>query len=202
MTLQFDAPYFTAIVSTLAQTAFQDILSQIGDEHLYAFGLYTNGEGSYVLPTSNTEEALDRKATASAAGNTALLTLHHQSLRWSPCDWQYHEVGGDAAVEQVAQYLEQGWNANYTDYLFDPEVIEMCCIEALRQLQCDRFFTLPENQSPVLVNVFKGDQSDEELIAFAQQLNDETLCTQFQQELDRGYEAFCAIGAARRESQK
>ncbi|NOK60162.1 MAG: hypothetical protein GFH27_549291n355 [Chloroflexi bacterium AL-W] len=51
----------------------------------------------------------------------------------------------------------------------------------------------------MLVNVFKGDQSDEERMAFARQLHEVTLCTQFQQELDQGYEVFRAIVAAKHE---
>ncbi|NOK60161.1 MAG: hypothetical protein GFH27_549291n354 [Chloroflexi bacterium AL-W] len=149
MTLpQFDATYFTELIRALAQAAFQDILSQVGDEQVYAFGLYTNGEGSYVLSMANTEEALERKALTYAQGNTTLCALHRQSLRWSPCDWQYHEEGGEAASESVAQYLETGWNADYTHYRFNVELVERCCIVALRQLQHEYFFMFqePKNQ--------------------------------------------------------
>lgn len=198
MTLpQFDATQFSVLVCALAQAAFQDILKQIGDEHLYVFGLYTNGEGSYVLPTANTEEALERTALAYAQRSTAPVAFHRQSLRWSPCDWQYHEIGGENAFGSVARYLETGWSADYTHYRFNVELVERCCITALQKLRQEHFFRVPRSSKPILVNVFKGDQSDKERVVFARQLNNEVLCRQFQQELDQGYEAFLAIAAAK-----
>lgn len=199
MTLpQFDTTHFTALVRSLAKSAFRDILSQASDEHVYAFGLYTNGEGGYVIPTANTEEALERTALVYAQTNATPVDLHRQSLRWSPCDWQYHEEGGDAAFEEVDRYLETGWNADYTHFRFNVELVERCCITALQQLQQEYFFRVPGNQKPVLVNVFKGDQSDKERMAFAQELNNEVLCRQFQQELEQGYKAFFAIADLKR----
>ncbi|HEU4325520.1 MAG TPA: DUF4303 domain-containing protein [Roseiflexaceae bacterium] len=197
----FDSQHFTALVRAFAQEAFQDILNSIEGEQLYVFGLYTNGEGTYVLPTSNTEEALDRKALTYAEEGSALFDLERQALRWSPCDWEYHQKGGDATGALVGGYLETGWDSSYTEFSFDADLIDACYIEALQQLQREHLLSAPGYHKPILINLFKGDQSDEERIAFAKQLNDDELCAQFQQELDQGYEAFYALLNASRQGQ-
>jgi hypothetical protein len=57
---------------------YETVLSSITHEPIYAVGLYTGGELSYLVPTANTELALLEK------GNAA---------RWSPPDWKYHLIG-------------------------------------------------------------------------------------------------------------
>ena len=64
----------------------------IGEEHLYAFAIYTTPEFEYLCASANTEEGLSRTRDRYAASDSSYagddgLTM----LRWSPCDWAYHD---------------------------------------------------------------------------------------------------------------
>jgi hypothetical protein len=68
---------FRAELTLALAGAYEALRAQIGDERLYAFGVYTSGEDDfqYVIATANTEEQLGGR----------------EKLRWNPCDWAYHE---------------------------------------------------------------------------------------------------------------
>jgi hypothetical protein len=192
----FKRLYFTALVRTAAENAFRDLQQRIESEKLYAFGLYTNGEGTYVLPTANTEEALARKASAEAVADGHSAELHQQSLRWSPCDWEYHEIGGDAAFAAVEAYLETGWADDYSTFHYDADMIYVCCLDALNQLRHTHMFSTNQREARILLNLFMGDQSDEARLEWAAMLNDADQCIRFQHELVQGYLAFRRLADA------
>jgi hypothetical protein len=186
----FDRARLTALVRAAAEEAFRDLQQEIGNEQLYTFGLYTNGEGTYILPTANTEEALARKAAVEATADGQPAALHQQSLRWSPCDWEYHEIGGDTAFAAVHEYLDTGWTDDYSTFRYDVGTIYACCLDALTQLRHERVFPSEQGETPMLLNLFMGDQSDEERLEWATLLNSPEHCAHFQHELAQGYIAF------------
>jgi Domain of unknown function (DUF4303) len=179
----FDRTYFTQALFTALTDALRALYERIGNEQLYVFGLYTNGEGTYVVPTANTEEALERTARRHAAADRASLRRYRQILRWSPGDWAYHTVANESAFPVVAAYLETGWTADYATFTYDPELIYACCLTALQQFQ--GYGALPQHRAdkPFLLNLFMGDQSDGVRLRWAKQLNSPACCTRFQDEL-------------------
>ncbi|KAB8140358.1 DUF4303 domain-containing protein [Chloroflexia bacterium SDU3-3] len=190
---QFDTLSFTKVIHKLVQDVFHELTAAVGNEHIYVFALYTNDEGSYVLPTANTQEALERTALQQSQSTPELHTYYQQSLRWSPCDWEYHESGSETALAAVNNLLDSGWDDDYTSFLFDPDLIEHCCISALQQLQREKFFDNLAQGSPPLLNLLKGDQSNEERLTFAALLNSPEACAQLAIELDQGYDAYRTI---------
>ncbi len=161
------------------------------DEHLYTFGLYTNGEGTAVLPTANTEEALTYKAHVYADRSGKPVDQWRVALRWSPCDWGYH-LAGQELFHEVERLLLAGWTDDYADYLFDRHVIYATCLDVLATVRQRGLF---EEQDQVLLNLFMRDQSIEQRIAWAKLLNSEPLNTRFAAELVEGYEAFFKVSA-------
>jgi hypothetical protein len=201
MSPDFDRVRFTALMRTATEQAFRDLQRQIGNERLYTFGLYTNGEGTYALPTANTEEALVRKARAEAAIHGQMIELYQESLRWSPCDWEYHEVGGDTAFTAVDTFLETGWTDDYTSFHYDADTIYACCLDVLSQLRHDGLFTTQQAERPIVLNLFMGDQSDEKRLEWASLLNGPDCCAQLQHEFEQGYAAFRQLADAGRKGQ-
>jgi hypothetical protein len=57
-----NAHAFTAALREAIIQAFYHLQHHVGEETIYAYGLFTNGEGTTILPTANTEESLVRTA--------------------------------------------------------------------------------------------------------------------------------------------
>jgi hypothetical protein len=112
MSPDFDRYHFTALLRIATEQAFCDLVQQIGNERLYTFGLYTNGEATYVSPTANTEEALARKAYAQATRDGQPFELLQQSLRWSPCDLGWaSQLNNPECCRQLQHEFDQGYAA-------------------------------------------------------------------------------------------
>jgi hypothetical protein len=187
MIAPLDRAQLRATLLHCTRLAFAKLLSSISGENLYAFGLYTNGEGTGVFTTANTEEGLERKAQDYAASDGMPLDLHRLSLRWSPCDWAYHRRN-DAVqcFEPVQVLLDEGWNEDYSIFHFDPKDVYMACIEALRQLHDEGIFTIAAQTRQPLICLLMGDQSNEERLAWAKLLNDHAATYQFGVEMNKG----------------
>lgn len=186
----FDRTGFTTLVRTAAEQALRDLQRRIANERLYTFGLYTNGRGTYVIPTANTEEALARTAHAASVSDGLPFELHRQSLRWSPCDWEYHEFGGETAFTAVGAFLQSGWSDDHATFHYDAEAIYACCIDALMQLRRDGWFDAMPGEPQIVLNLYMGDQSDEERLQWASLLNSPECCEQLQREFEQGCLAF------------
>ena len=98
--------------------------------------------------------------------------------------------GRPGAFREVERLLLAGWTDDYADYLFDRHVIYATCLDVLATVRQRGLF---EEQDLVLLNLFMGDQSIEQRIAWAKLLNSETLNTRFAAELVEGYEAFFKV---------
>ncbi|MCC2669841.1 MAG: hypothetical protein K0Q72_2312 [Armatimonadetes bacterium] len=146
-------------------------------ERFYAFGLYTNELGEYLSPTANTEEALLRRSGGNA----------RSSLRWSPCDWEYHLEGNGEYFGQIQRLLDAApdpYDSSIdeepdpeTEFTFD------ICVRVLRDLDDEGLFGGDEERSGIVISLWMGDQSDEERVLWAQQLNPEPVWSRFEEEL-------------------
>lgn len=142
------------------EAAFQTALDRTRSETLYAFALFTNGEGSYFTATCNTEESLRRSAAAKG--------LSGDELRWSPCDWEYHQIGDDH-FRPVASILEREWSEDYSEFRLAAEQAFESALAALEAFSHSPVFAgLREG---VMLNLLMGDQSDEQRSAWAKRLN-------------------------------
>ena len=57
----FDYVHLKQKVISATEQAFAHLKKVTKGESLYAFGLYTSNEGTYICPTANTEEGLLQK---------------------------------------------------------------------------------------------------------------------------------------------
>lgn len=65
----------------------------------------------------------------------------------------------------------EGCSEDYSVHYFDSQLIFQTCIEALVELDRQFIFGKDESRESLVINLFKGDQSSEELIEYGKLLN-------------------------------
>jgi hypothetical protein len=174
---------FRLALITASQKAFGHISSMLYEEKLYAFGLYTNAEGSYLYPTANTEEGLIRRAYNYS--RVYSLSQSKKILRWSPSHWDYH-LEGQVYFEEVNKILNLGWSKDYGEFMPESKIIFQICMNVLALLDKESVFGSGKTRESVLINVFNSHQESEELVSRARSLNSSAQCNQLEQELRPG----------------
>lgn len=170
---------------------------------MYAFGLYTTPDGwGYICPTANTEEGLLQKYTEYIQrGHNSDMN----SLRWGPCDWIYHLEGIDffndvekIMVDRYYYFFKDNDRYLTDEYERDNELILQTCIEALGELDRKFIFGKGESRESLVINIFKGDRGEQELIDYAKLLNPPNVYNRFKEELIEIYKYFykMAMGLA------
>jgi hypothetical protein len=179
-----------------ARKAFGTIQREHPDEKFYAFALYTHDDVGYILPTSNSEEGLERATLRYVRENKSDFASHKASLRWSPCDWEYHLTGEDYFSE-VERILDEGPDIYK---IKDEERIERHvetvysqCREVLKELDAEGLFGRREERKRVVINLLKGDQSEAEMLQWAKELNPEPAYMWFRTSLREGNDAFLVL---------
>jgi hypothetical protein len=174
---------FRLALIAATQKAFGHISSMLYEEKLYAFGLYTNAEGSYLYPTANTEEGLIRRAYSYS--KVYSLSQSKKILKWNPSHWDYH-LEGQEYFEEVNKLLTLGWSKDYGEFIPESKIIFQICMNVLTLLDKEATFGLGKTRESILINVFRIRQESEELVAQAKRLNSFARCNQFEQELRTG----------------
>ncbi len=174
-----------------ARAAWNQIQEQHADEHWYAFAFYTNGEGSYIIPTANSEEGLGHAVLRYQSRHGTDGSLSSTSLRWSACDWPYHTEGiehFDALNDLLYMHrIEKGKGT--------PESVYELCRTVLREMDQSGDFGFGATREVITLNVLMGDQSNEERVVWATELNPPFTAERLEQELAQGYQAFVTLSA-------
>ncbi len=200
--MTLDLAQLHAVLKDATRQAFADLRRQHPQERFYAFALYTNDVGQYIVPSANTEEGLARHAARAARHDGAAVALHRASLRWSPCDWAYHV---DASLIPFFAGVERLLAEGPAPYDLDDEACEQqvsgvfeTCLTVLEELDAEGVFGRGHERAALVINLLMGDQSDEERRERARRLNPPAPYTRFAQELDDGHRAFGQRSALRR----
>lgn len=197
MSQQPDSFYVEIYTALFASTrrAFEHLRTITQHEQLYTFGLYTNGESSYILPTANTEEALTRVAETYQQRHNYPEPIEHlrAQLRWSPADNAYH-LTGEVYFAPVEALLRTCWSDDFQNFSIDSRRTELFCLNVIAELDRQTVFGQGAERDALLLNLFKGDQSIEERLAYAAKLNSAAACARYQQEMDDGHRVWVARG--------
>jgi hypothetical protein len=162
--------------------SFRRIREAHPNDRFYCFSFYTNGEFSYVAVTASTYEGLEKvaqeykKKPLYKAMPIADLRL---DLKWSPCDSPLHGAAEDVLTDLDSSM--QGVAAEF-DRRFDLEdggkssnefeaQVRRCVANALKRIDAEGAFGRDNERKNVVVNLLMGDQSDEDRIRFATQVN-------------------------------
>jgi hypothetical protein len=182
----------SALIADLKQ-AWQTLQIKHPHGKFYGFGLYTTDDATYFYPTAFTEEGLTAVSTTYCEKYGGNINNQRASLRWSPCDSPLHTEGGDFSRSERAkdEFLALNENGDDSDSL--EQGVFSAALEALLELDKLGLFGTGAIRGELLLSIWKGDQSDEERIAFAKILNPQSTTERFERELAEGYEAFVQL---------
>jgi hypothetical protein len=189
--MQLDLDYVRlkdALISATAQTftRFKEVAQA---ESPYVFGLYICREGTAIAPTANTEAGLAAMAQEYARKYGKSKNLYQQSLRWSPWDWTYHAQGQEFYAE-VEDLLESTWSETDCRYFLETDQVFQVCREALAQLDREAVFGAGAGREALIINLFRSDQTQAQLLQAARYLNSPKACDRLATELHCGQTVF------------
>lgn len=172
-----------------AREAFRRVREDHPGERFYTFGLFMDGEASYILPTSNTEEALLRSSHGYAK----------TPLRWNPCDLGYHLYANDG-FEAISDILNDGDDSEdgfdiddedpvrYQAWLDRVELrfntILNVCERVLKELDQEGIFGSKAERESILLNIFTVNDSYEDRVEQAKRLNPSALVARYKFEVE------------------
>lgn len=185
-----DAQQFRDTLLHEVRSAWQLLRQTHPRDHFYCFGVYTMACAEYLTITASTEEGLSvvaEKYLARAGGDR---TLWRSCLRWSPCDSPLHEEGFNLLLR--SQALRDSGPDPYDDTIEGSEAIALVfdtAVEVLKQLDSENAFGTEIERARLALGILMGDQSNENMIAFARRLNPKHIVDRLAKELEEGYEA-------------
>lgn len=146
-------------------------------DRFYSFAFYTTDDFAYLTETASSLEGLEQAAArySQEAGPAQRTAAEWKlALKWSPCDSPWHGKVSDLTdlsplLQETANRIDEVASvAALQDFI---ESYYGCFFQALRRLDQEGLFGVGRERAAVVVNILKGDQSDEERISFAEQLN-------------------------------
>ena len=174
--------------------AIQSIREARPKDTFYSFAFYTSGGFDYAFITASSYEGLDEAVKACLNEQPDSKESPDKlrcSLKWSPCNSPIHEsysLANDALDELMKEVSEiyQNIEEDALDDFFQGVLDTF--IAALRQLDSEGRFGSPIEREGIVVNLLMGDQSDEERVHFAFELNPPDIVSRFSQEITSGYD--------------
>lgn len=189
MQLGFNYARLKAALIAATVQAFARFQEVAQAESPYVFGLYICREGTAITPTANTEAGLGWMAQEYARKYGKSKNLYQQSLRWSPWDWAYHAQGQEFYAE-VEDLLESTWSEADCRYFLEAEKVFQVCREALAQLDREAVFGTGVLRESLLINLFRSDQTQAQLLQEARYYNSPKACDRLATELHQGQAVF------------
>ena len=178
---------FLATLVDELRTAWLKLRGAHGAERFYSFGVYTTALAEYLMVTASTEEGLNAVVADYQQKYGGDPVRQRASLRWSPCDSPLH-LEGEALLPLTSELREQLPDP-YQDCPQSDAAIEAVfeiAVQALKRLDEEGLFGAGDERARLVLSVWKGDQSDEERVAFARLLNSASVADAFERELAAG----------------
>jgi hypothetical protein len=188
--MEVDLSKLKPVLAKAVRQSFDHLRELRRGGRIYAFALFTAGEVNYLLPTANSEAGLSQKAEEYLKKDgVGSMELQRTMLRWSPADWAHH-LEGEGYFKGVNELLGQRKNYLADDYVPESEAILELCTRVLREADGDGIFGTGKEREGLTLNLLMGDQSDEERVRYARQLNSRAVAGRCKREVEAGTAAF------------
>jgi hypothetical protein len=194
--MQIDRIKFRSTLLEEVRAAWSTLRHAHSSEVFYAFGIYTTAVVDYLMVTASTEEGLTKVTAEYCARDGGDSITRRASLRWFPADSPLHMEGRDLLAKSEA--LRSEGPDPYDDSPEADEVISMvleAAFEVLTTLDHEGVFGVGADRQRLVLNVWMGDQEEEERVEFANLLNPTAVAERFAMESSDGYRAFVELSS-------
>lgn len=165
-----------------------------GEGQLYGFSLVLDALGSAVSAIAQSEEGLERSVAKEAEGGYwatktgNLRGLLAKMKRWTCEDW----LSCETFFGEANRLLHESYASNPEDFLErgSNRLVYLCCLTTLADLDVQGAFGNGKHREAIVLNLYLGDQSDEELLRWAIQVNPYEVYTRYATELQEAHAAF------------
>ncbi len=207
LSIDFDYDKFGNDLLQATRISVTNVQKTHPNHNFYSYALYTSGEQGYLILTVNSEQGLTQIAEK---------YLHYENyrdldisladmriyLRHSPTDSPLHALNiCIKPFKEINQKLEvrlEQMLTIYRDYLDEPEVTQFSelhrgkfnqiCFQTLQKLAGEGIFGTNSSENGLVLNLLMGDQSDQERLQYASQINSPEIVAQYETEVKRGHE--------------
>jgi hypothetical protein len=186
---------FRSEMKEAIRLSFLSLQERLTGERLYGFSLHLGALGSFVGACGNTEEGLGRvvdvyRQRGHYQAKKGDLTTHlHMMLRWSCADgWLFVH---DPYFTNANQLLHVSYESD-PDVFYESGVTRLVyleCLAALADNDADGLFGRGQERETLTLNLYLGDQSDDDLLRWACQVNPDVVHARYRAELAAGHAA-------------
>jgi hypothetical protein len=196
----FDIESFHREMLLAARAAFVKINEFHAKDGIYCYAIMTAGTYYWFVPFAGTEASLE----IAARSYQRMPQYRHKTipqlkceLRWSPADSPMIDVAGKCfdRVNELAKQLQPIFNGfdvdnGWEDFRAFSAKIAAVCVDVLKELDREGLFGIGAARELVIIVLLWGDQSDEDRLKYASQLNSESACKRFADEMHAAIEEF------------
>lgn len=209
--IDFDYKAFEEILYKASFETFTDIQAKHTDETFYNFSLYSTAQLTYIVPTCNSEEGLERTVQRyfndyyhERGEKEEVVSKLRIALRCStPADFAYHSPNEyntlydktdqlltdfhnkvEATEENNMLFIGQEGRWEITSLLYSQ--LEVIILNVLSRLDSQQVFEKTNLRENVTLGLRFGDQSDLEIARYTSMLNPFDVYIKFMNELKRG----------------
>jgi len=190
---------FRSALLEATRQAWEELKQRLPGERIYGFSLGLHALGSRVGPAfAQSEEGLTRAALESvqrgysARTGDALKLLRannrwYASEGWIESEESYFRKAGDLLEVRFGSAWEEFVDNGTTGVVFET------CRQVLRTMDAEADFGTGIDRELLTLNLYLGDQSDEQLIGWAKEVNTPENALRFAAELATGHVAYKQI---------
>ena len=190
--LKFRNDLFRSEMNQAIRLSSRDLQQKLAGERLYGFSLCLESLGFFVGAYGNSEEGLDRvvdvyRKKGYYTAKKGDLTSHlRASLRWN-CEDGWLALD-DPYYTNSNELLRASYDSD-PDQFYDrgcTRLVYLECLAALADCDRDGLFGRGRDRESLTLTMYLGDQSDQEWLGWAIQVNPDEVYNRFQAELAAG----------------
>jgi hypothetical protein len=187
---QLDVDEFRRQLIEATSRSFAEAQFQRGK--LYGFFLLLDAFGSSIAAIAQSEEGLKESVSDSvgdwSSAKGELIPLLTQMKRWECEDWLRLEQPYSGAN----RVLDTCYRSDPGEFVHVgvTRLVFCCCLEVLATLDSIGTFGKGDHRELVFLNLYVGDQSDDELLRWGVQINPHESYLRFSAELEAGHAAY------------
>ena len=198
--IPFDVRGYREAINRAVREAYLELKGRMVGEQVYGYSVAMHPDGSNIRAYLQSEEGLDRVAQKYVDSGRYQVTKGdlfktlRVDLRWNCADgWL---LASEASFAEVNEIIDRSFNS-YWEEFSRSGCGELVYLENMAALVENRAAGVFAEEPNLVLNLYLGDQSDEDLLSWAKQVNEFEVFARYRKELKervRAYKRLVFVG--------